>query len=169
MPYCASLRAGRFDFVIATAHIYYGKTKAERDQRREEIQKLVDFIHRRTKTAKGKVFDRDFFIVGDLNIEGAGDPFFDALVSRGFAMPDGMNSLKTNFSRTKTYDKIAWVNRSQFRPTGAHNAVPFYKAVFQDKTPKGGQAEINDHLPVWAEFKIDSLSQELDQILNPGG
>ncbi len=115
------------------------------------------------------MFDRDFFIVGDLNIEGAGDPFFDALVSRGFAMPDGMNSLKTNFSRTKTYDKIAWVNRSQFRPTGAHNAVPFYKAVFQDKTPKGGQAEINDHLLVWAEFKIDSVSQELDQILNPGG
>ena len=108
MPYCASFRAGRFDFVVAIAHIYYGKTKAERNQRREEIQQLVDFINRRTKTAKGKVFDRDFF-VGDLNIEGAGDPFFDALVSRGFAMPDGMNSLKTNFSRTKTYDKIAWV------------------------------------------------------------
>jgi hypothetical protein len=169
MPYCASFHAGRLDFVIAIAHIYYGKTKAERNQRCEEIQQLVDFIHRRTKTAKGKVFDRNFFIVGDLNIEGAGDPFFDTLVSRGFAMPNGMNSLKTNFSRTKTYDNIAWVNRSQFRPTGAHNVVLFYKAVFQDKTPKGGQAEISDHLPVWAEFKINSLSQELDQILNPGG
>jgi len=61
MSYCASFRAGRFDFVIAIAHIYYGKTKAERNQRREEIQQLVDFIHRRTKTAKGKVFDRNIF------------------------------------------------------------------------------------------------------------
>jgi hypothetical protein len=61
MPYCASFHAGRLDFVIAIAHIYYGKTKAERNQRCEEIQQLVDFIHRRTKTAKGKVFDRNIF------------------------------------------------------------------------------------------------------------
>lgn len=168
MPYCASFRAGRFDFVIATAHIYFGKTKAERDQRREEIQQMVDFISRRAKTGRGKVLDRDFFIVGDLNIEKEDDPFFDALVSKGFAMPDGMNSLTTNFGRSKTYDKLAWVNRKQFRPTGRFNVVPFYKAIFQDKSPKGGEAEISDHLPLWAEFEINSLTQELDQILNPG-
>ena len=34
--------------------------------------------------------------------------------------------------------------------------------------PKGGNAEISDHLPLWAEFEINSLTQELDQILNPG-
>ena len=168
MPYCASFRAERFDFVIATAHIYYGRTKAERDQRREEIQQMVDFIHRRTRAGRGKVFDRDFFVVGDLNVEKHDDPFFDALVSRGFQMPDGMNSLTTNFGRSKTFDKIAWVNRKQFRHTGEFNVVPFYKALFQDMNPKGGNAEISDHLPLWAEFEINSLTQELDQILNPG-
>lgn len=168
MPYCASFRAGRFDFVIATAHIYYGKTAKERDQRREEIQSLVDFLDRRTRTDRHKVFDRDFFLVGDLNIEEKDDPFFDALASRGFVLPDGMNSLTTNFKRSKTYDKIAWVNRHEFRPTGRFNVVPFYRAVFQEKSPKGGKAEISDHLPLWAEFQIDSLTQQLDQVLNPG-
>jgi exonuclease III len=169
MPYCASFRAGRFDFVIATAHIYFGKSAKERDQRREEIAALVDFIDRCARTEKGKVYDRDFFVVGDLNIEKEGDPFFDALVAKGFAMPKGMNALKTNFARSQTFDKIAWVNRKDFRPTGAFNVVPFYRAVFQDKKPKGGKKEISDHLPLWAEFEINSLTQQLDQILNPGG
>lgn len=166
MPYCASFRAGRFDFVIATAHIYYGSTAAEREERRKEIAALVDYIDRRARTHRDKVFDRDFFIVGDLNVEGHADPFFDALVSCGFRMPDGMNSLTTNFRRSRTYDKIAWVDRGAFTPTGAFNVVPFYRAVFQDKTPKGGEAEISDHLPLWAEFEINSLTQELDQIIN---
>ena len=166
MPYCASFRAGRFDFVIATAHIYFGSTRAEREQRREEIQQMVDFIDRRTGTDRNKVFDRDFFVVGDLNIEGENDPFFNALVSRGFRMPEGMNSLRTNFQRSRTYDKIAWVDRHEFRHTGAFNVVPFYRAVFQEAKPKGGKAQISDHLPLWAEFEINSLTQQLDQILN---
>lgn len=169
MPYCASFRAGRFDFVIATAHIYFGESDAEREQRRKEIATLVDFIDHRSRSSRYKVFDRDFFMVGDLNIEEKDDPFFDALVSRGFEMPDGMNSLTTNVLRTHTFDKIAWVNRREFKPTGRFNVVPFYKALFQDMSPKGGKAQISDHLPLWAEFEIDSLTQQLDQILNPGG
>ena len=44
MPYCASFRAGRFDFVMASAHIYFGKPKKERLQREEEISQLAKFI-----------------------------------------------------------------------------------------------------------------------------
>ena len=34
MPYCASFRAGRFDFVVVNAHIYFGKTKKDKDSTR---------------------------------------------------------------------------------------------------------------------------------------
>ena len=34
--------------------------------------------------------------------------------------------------------------------------------------PKGGKKQISDHLPVWAEFQTNKLSQELDQIINRG-
>ncbi len=167
MPYCASFRAGRFDFVIASAHIYFGKTKKERLQREEEISQLATFVKRRSKTESNKVFDRDFFLVGDFNIEKEGDHFFNALVDEGFVMPPRLRTLKTNFARTKTFDKIVWVKRPSFHFTGKLNVVPFGEVLFRDKSPKGGKKQISDHLPLWAEFEIDSLGQELDQIINP--
>lgn len=166
MPYCISFKAGRFDFVIVSAHIYYGKTKKERLQREGEIEALAKFIQKRSKAEKNKVFDRDFFVVGDFNIEEAGDQFFNALVSTGFQIPPKMKDLKTNFLRNKTFDKIAWVNRPSFTFTDNVNVVPFGEVLFQDQTPKGGKKQISDHLPLWAEFKINNLTQELDQIIN---
>ena len=167
MPYCASFRAGRFDFVVVNAHIYFGKTKKERTQREEEINQLVKFIHRRSKTERNKVFDRDFFIVGDFNIEKEGDHFFNALTSKGFVMPAKLKALRTNFAQTKTFDKIVWVDRRSFSFTKKINVVPFGRVLFQDRAPKGGKKEISDHLPLWAEFEINRLTQELDQIINP--
>jgi hypothetical protein len=37
-----------------------------------------------------------------------------------------------------------------------------------DKTPKERGKKISDHLPLWTEFQINKLTQELDQIINPG-
>lgn len=166
MPYCASFRAGRFDFVVATVHIYFGGTRKGRQQREEEIARLVKHIDARSKVERTKVFDRDFFVVGDFNIETAGDAFFQALRSKGFQMPPQMDSLKTNFSREATYDKIAWVDRPGFAFSGRSNVVPFGEVLFQERTPPGGEKEVSDHLPLWAEFSIRTLSQELDQIIN---
>ncbi len=166
MPYCVSFKAGRFDFVIASAHIYYGQSKAEKEQRKIEIDTLAKHIFKRSKTHRTKVFDRDFFVVGDFNIEEYGDQFFAALQSNGFVMPEHMNELKTNFLRDKTFDKIAWVNRPSFRFTGQCNVVPFGEAVFQELEIKERKKKISDHLPLWAEFQINSLELELDQIIN---
>ena len=166
MPYCASFRAGRFDFVVVNAHIYYGSSTKERRQREEEIRMLVKFIDRRARTERTKVFDRDFFVLGDFNIEEAGDEFFNALVHKGFQMPASLKTLKTNFSRNATYDKIAWVDRPSFSFSGNVNVIPFGDVLFQDHNPEGGKKEISDHLPLWAEFKINRLTQELDQVIN---
>ena len=48
-------------------------------------------------------------------------------------------------------------------------AMGIGKVLFQDKSPKGGRKEISDHLPLWAEFEINKLTQELDQIIRSGG
>jgi exonuclease III len=165
MPYCASFKAGRFDFVIVNVHIYCGSVAEEKNWREEEIKKLVEFIDKRSKTERNKVFDRDFFVVGDFNIEELGDRFFDALVSKGFRMPLHMDTLFTNFNRDATYDKIAWVDRSSFIFENRCNVVPFSNVLYQDADPKGGKKEISDHLPLWAEFRINKLTQHLDQII----
>jgi endonuclease/exonuclease/phosphatase family metal-dependent hydrolase len=106
--------------------------------------------------------------MGDFNIEAAGDAFFGALKHKNFQNPPNMDSLKTNFYRTHTFDKIAWVNRKSFKHTGNCNVVPFGEAVYQEGTPAACKKHISDHLPVWAEFEINKLTQELDQIINRG-
>lgn len=175
MPYCASFRAGRFDFVIASVHIAEGSSKGDKGLalRQKEIDQLVKFLKERSEKETGKVFDRDFFVVGDFNIEKAGDRFFKALTQAPkpkFKMPPGMDNLGTNFDQTKTFDKIAWLPRPDFKFSGNFGVVPFgkvlYKEVGQDED--AARKEISDHLPLWTEFKINELTQELDQIINPG-
>lgn len=173
MPYCASFRAGRFDFVIASVHIAeaskHGDTGLE--LREKEIDELVKFVKRRSKQEAGKVFDRDFFVVGDFNIESGGDRFFKALTqgpAPKFKMPPGMNNLGTNFSQTNTFDKIAWLPRPDFKFSGKFGVVPFGKVLYKEagQAAVAARKEISDHLPLWVEFRIDKLTQKLDQIIN---
>jgi len=165
MPYCVSFKAGRFDFVAVNVHIYYGQSLVERKEREKEIAAVSEFIQKRSKAEKRKVFDRDFFIMGDFNIEEVGDQFFKAL--KGFVMPPNLDNLKTNYTRTNTFDKIAWVPRESFAFTGMCNVVPYGDVLFQDLIPDERKKKISDHLPLWAEFRVNKLTQELDQIINP--
>jgi endonuclease/exonuclease/phosphatase family metal-dependent hydrolase len=173
MPYCASFRAGRFDFVIASVHIAEGSSHGEAGLalREKEIDMLVSFLKERVKQDPGKVFDADFFVVGDFNIQESGDRFFKALTGGAdpkFKMPDGMEALGTNFSQTKTYDKIAWFPRKDFVFTGNFGVVPFGNVLYKESGQEKDAArkEISDHLPLWAEFRIKELTQELSQIIN---
>lgn len=65
MPYCPSFRAGRFDFTIVSVHIFEGS----KDIREKEIDLLAEKIKKLSKEQATKVFDRDFFVVGDFNIK----------------------------------------------------------------------------------------------------
>ncbi len=161
VPYCASFRAARFDFTVVSVHIF----ESNSDFREKEIAVLAQEIVRLSKREHTKVVDRDFFVVGDFNIVKEGDRFFKALVDAGFQLPAPLDTIKTNFARTNTFDKISWVNRPDFKFSGQANVIPFSKVLFQDKNPKGGKAEISDHLPLWAEFRINELTQHLEQII----
>lgn len=172
-PYCASFRAGRFDFTIVSVHITEGSKHGDvgKNLREKEIQKLVDFIKNRAGQDKGKVFDPDFFVVGDFNIQKEGDRFFKALTSGPkprFEMPEDMDDLGTNYSQSKTYDKIAWLPSDDFEFAGEFGIVPFGKVVFKEQgQPKNAaRKEISDHLPLWAEFRVTELTSQLDQLLN---
>lgn len=172
-PYCASFRAGRFDFTLVSVHIAEGSKHGEVGEavREREIRELVEFIKRDAKRKKGSVFDPDFFIVGDFNIQKTGDRFFKALTegsSPKFITPPGMNELKTNFTQTRTYDKIAWIPSKDFEFTGQFGAIPFGDALYlkAGQPTKVARKEVSDHLPLWAEFRVTELEHELDQILN---
>jgi endonuclease/exonuclease/phosphatase family metal-dependent hydrolase len=172
-PYCASFKAGRFDFTLVSVHIAEGSSQGEvgLGLREKEIQELVKFIKHEAGRAQGAVFDPDFFLVGDFNIQKDGDRFFKALTGGEeprFKMPAGMNNLGTNFDQTKTFDKIAWIPSDEFEFTGKFGAIPFGGVLYQEPGQAAGAArkEVSDHLPLWAEFRVTELEHELDQILN---
>ncbi len=162
MPYMASFRAGRFDFTIVSVHIFDSSSYFKE----REIDLLAEALKKLSEREQHKVVDRDIFVVGDFNIAKNGDKFFKALVRHGFKMPPNMDDLKTNFKQTATYDKIAWIDRPDFKFDGKCNVVKYNGVLFQDKNPKGGKKQISDHLPLWAEFKINELTQQLTQIIN---
>ncbi len=83
-------------------------------------------------------------------------------------MPPNMDGIGTNIEQTKTYDKIVWVPRPSFHFSGMCNVVPYDHAVFKEGGREQAKKEISDHLPLWAEFRVDALTQERDEILNPG-
>ena len=172
-PYCASFRAGRFDFTLVSVHIAEGSGagQAGTQLREQEIQELVKFIKREAKRAQGSVFDPDFFLVGDFNIQADGDRFFKALAGGDpprLVMPPGMNTLGTNFDQTRTFDKIAWVPSDEFEFTGKFGAISFGDVLYREagQPPAAARKEVSDHLPLWAEFRVTELENELDQILN---
>lgn len=172
-PYCASFRAGRFDFTLVSVHIAEGSGagQAGKQLREQEIQELVSFIKREAKRAQGSVFDPDFFLVGDFNIQADGDRFFNALAggdSPRLFMPQGMNTLGTNFDQTRTFDKIAWVPSDDFEFTGKFGVIPFGEVLYREagQAPAAARKEVSDHLPLWAEFRVTELENELDQLLN---
>ncbi|WP_430233890.1 endonuclease/exonuclease/phosphatase family protein [Nitrosomonas communis] len=172
-PYCASFCAGRFDFTLVSVHIAEGSRHGEygTNLREQEKKELVKFIKREARRAQDTVFDPDFFLVGDFNIQTDGDRFFQALTGGDeprFKMPDAMNSLGTNFDQTKTFDKIAWIPSDEFEFAGKFGAIPFGKVLYQElgQPKNAARKEISDHLPLWAEFRVTELTNELDQIIN---
>ncbi len=172
-PYCASFRAGRFDFTLVSVHIAEGSKQGAvgLDLREREIQELVKFIKHEARRARGSVFDPDFFLVGDFNIEAHADRFFQALTGGDeprFVMPPGMNSLGTNFDQTKTFDKIAWIPSEEFEFTGKFGAIAFGDVLYREagQPEDAARKEVSDHLPLWAEFRVTELEHELDQIIN---
>jgi len=172
-PYCASFRAGRFDFTLVSVHIAEGSSHGTvgTNLRQKEIQELVKFIKHEAGRAQGSVFDPDFFLVGDFNIQTDGDRFFKALTGGDaprFVMPPKMNSLGTNFDQKKTFDKIAWIPSDEFEFTGKFGVIPFGKVLYKEtgQAADAARKEVSDHLPLWAEFRVTELEHELDQIIN---
>jgi len=164
MPYAVSFRAGRFDFVIVNVHIY----DSDATHKEEEIRTIAAHLNAQADNfTKGTVFDPDFILAGDFNIKKKDDRYFSALTKNGFEVPDKMKTIKTNWGQKHTFDKISYLRRSDSFFFVDCGVVPFKNVVYQDKDPAGGQNEISDHLPLWAEFQINELTQQLNAALVP--
>ncbi|WP_299623544.1 endonuclease/exonuclease/phosphatase family protein [Pelagibius sp.] len=172
-PYMASFRAGNFDFTLLTAHIRWGSGASARIKPLKTLAKWIDKRQR-----DRHVFDKDILVMGDFNIPKVDDDLFDAITSKGLAIPRGLRGTDhgSNLARTKHYDQILHHPRHTNLENSVGGILDFYRGNWRDLFPQAHYPDmsktdftyqLSDHLPLWIQIDTWTEDEELDQILNP--
>ena len=165
-PYIASFKAGKFDFVVITAHIRWG----DNDQSRvDALARLAEWVDKRVRMKDVK--DKDIFVMGDFNIPKIGDSFYKAITSKGLKVPEQLLKIKgSNLEQNKNYDQILYYPRKTIKVNNG-GLVDFYKKNFavlypKDKnmTVKEFTFQMSDHFPLWIQLDVWFDDAELKKI-----
>lgn len=181
-PFLVAFQAGWFKFNICTVHIYYG-SNTDTAQRRREIADIARFFETRQRKD-----GETYILLGDFNILNPADPTMDALLGNGFAVPAELRK-PTALASAHCYDQIAL--RTQDKLVEVDNAGSFhwqnyvfrdddheiYKPMLPTQTKTGKPAktdkssylkwrtwQMSDHLPLWAEIKMDFTDAYLNSL-----
>lgn len=163
-PYAVSFRAGSQNFILVTAHVIYGKDAADRtDEIRAMSRWLADWAAEEARD------DGSLLLLGDFNIDRAGDPNFQAFMSGGLVIPPELTNQPRTLSdlaRDKPgtanfYDQIAWFETARRRKLSLDyvtaNSFNFAPHIHQSEPALGYGAlsyRMSDHLPLWVEFRV---------------
>lgn len=163
-PYIVGFRAGSasdgsgeaISFALLTAHIRYGDVP---EDRLPELRRLASYIAEEIRdrvAEKGE--ERNLIVLGDFNIDRRGDnPLFQAFVSTGLVVPEGLLDLKTTYgTEAKHYDQIAWfMGELELLSTEHSGVIDIAGAPFKELTLREMSYRISDHFPIWVEFLPD--------------
>ena len=94
-----------------------------------------------------------------------------ALQAKGLQMPDALADIKTTLAKAKHYDHIlhhpqftkSFSNRGGVCELFAKEDAHWF-AVTEDKL----SYQLSDHFPVWAQVRIDTDAEKLDQLIRGG-
>ena len=187
-PYLVAFQAGWFKFNLCTVHIFYGKAD-DTAQRKREIGDIAQFFAKRQ--AKEQEAET-YILLGDFNILNPDDQLMGALLGGGFEVPAKMRK-PTALASESFYDQIALRTKTrqvEISDSGVfhwQNYVfrekddfPAYKPFMPTQTKSGKPTKVDlraykkwrtwqmsDHLPLWAEIKVDFTEDYLNS-LKPG-
>lgn len=193
-PYIAGFRAGWAQINLCTVHIYYGESIKDDPRRVREIEDLASTI---AENARGYYSGRapkndetsrkkpeDILLLGDFNIFNRQDVTMEALTRAGFEVPDALGQIPgSNVKRNKHYDQIAYYRQTAtMQATGRAGVFDFFEHVYRRddeaeyamEVPKGSFTnwrtfQMSDHLPMWCEFRIDSMDDYLGKLAKEFG
>lgn len=151
-PFMAGFQAGWFKFALCTVHIYYGKSKANDDDRIKEIDMIANHLAERRDTyrkllLKNKINRSEYenvILLGDFNIFKVEDKTYQSLLKAGFDMSKNLIGRKTNTGKSKkVFDQIAYISDSKnIRGTGLAGVFNFYDMVYRDEDQKTYEEEM---------------------------
>ncbi len=169
-PYLASFRAGKFDFVLLTAHIRWGKSEKER---KRSLETLADWIEKRRKSEH--VVDKDLIVMGDFNIPKEDDDLYHAITKHGLQMPESLRGKHgTNLAKDKRYDQILYYRHPIQIFNDKGGVLDFYQGdwrsiypepLYPEMTKSKFTYQISDHLPLWVQLDVWSDDFQIDQLV----
>ena len=190
-PFCVAFQAKWFSFKLATVHIYYGKSTGIDSRRLAEIDAVAAYLAKRAKKEdESYILLGDFNIVKTSDstmqaLEKNGFFIPDSLKQHPtdlgqtkhydqIAFHFKLKPTMTVFSETKQHAGAFNFTESVY----TREDMPLYRPFFPEKTIRGKSEEaiekyylstwrtfqMSDHLPMWAELKIDFSNQYLDAL-----
>ena len=176
-PFLVALQAGWFKFTLCSGHIYFGKAKGPKYERRvKELAALAKFFRDRQKET-----GENYILLGDFNVVDTDDPTMKALTSNGFTIPEQLWGLKTNMMGTATYDQIAFrveakeLEIPEFDDHGSAGVFDCFKHLFRADTEDGVpnsadfdqlRADTSDFERYQAEIPESEKAKDLDKQRN---
>ena len=162
-PYAVSFRAGGESFVLVALHVLYGPKP---ESRLQELRDIALWLSKWSKRPDG--YNQNLITLGDFNIDRRGDENFQAFAETGLVVPAALAEVPTVPGLTpKHYDQIAWFMGDFDLPeTGRAGNIDFSGAVFQELTIGQMSFRMSDHLPLWAEFRINRSVEQMAKTLN---
>jgi endonuclease/exonuclease/phosphatase family metal-dependent hydrolase len=164
-PYLAAFKAGSFTFLLANAHLYFGKEDEAASIGRRCLEAYAVARWADLNVKSKYAYARDIIVMGDFNLPKVEptDPVYKALTRRGLQLPAHSTQIGSAIASDSHYDQIAFFpSQTKQEFTGQCGVFDFDGAVFrwvwQNKTPTqfNGYVKyyISDHRPLWAEFKL---------------
>ena len=190
-PYVAGFKSGWSQINLCTVHLYYGDDTPDNPERLREIRDLAGLLAKnaghfnsgRVRTPEGETeLHENLLLLGDFNIFKTSDATFQALLAAGFKIPEGLNAIPgSNVDKNKRYDQIAYLQGlAGMAHTGRAGVFDFYEHIYRDADAAVFQPEmaktnlkqfrtwrtyqLSDHLPMWAEFKVDDSDAYLARL-----
>ena len=162
-PYAVAFRSKDKTFILVTLHVIYGKRPK---QRLPEITAIAKWLHEWALDIN--VYDQNLIVLGDFNIDRAGDELYNAFIQNGlFIHPELHKVPRTVFSDPsqpsldKFYDQIAWFIGGGNTPALSLNYSRGGSFDFVDKALRNRNLDletltwhISDHYPLWVEFSM---------------
>ena len=140
-PFYATFKAGKFDFVLMTAHTSPSNNVAE-------LQSLSAF-YKRVQSDNSP--QKDVILLGDLNADCS---YLKKSMPIDFRRPEYTwviedNTDTTVGTNTCTYDRMIFTKETTKDYTGNHGVFRFDSEYHLSSSKAKG---ISDHYPIWAEF-----------------
>lgn len=162
-PFLATFKANKFEFALVNVHLYFGDDSEKKSIERRSLETFAVARWADLRRKSKYTFTQNIMALGDFNLPKVekGDPIYDALVSKGFELPEHTSKIYSNITDDKNYDQVAFLPgmKSLIKSGGVFDFDgALFPALWDENKPtvlrNYLRYYISDHRPKWYELSI---------------